>query len=51
MRKKDYSTPKIPLDKVLASALLWDCEGYGRELEPAAAELAFCGLPGRLSGK
>lgn len=51
MRKKDYSTQKIPLDKVFASALSWDYVGYGRLLEPAAAELALSGLPGRLSGK
>jgi len=48
--EKDCEGPKIPLDKVLAEPCFWRKRGYGRVLEPAAAELALGGLPGPVNG-
>ena len=48
--EKACEGPKIPLDKVPAKPGFWREWGYGRVLEPAAAELALGGLPGLVNG-
>jgi hypothetical protein len=49
-REEGLRSAKIPLDKVLAKGCFWGKRGYGRVLEPAAAELALGEPLGLLSG-